>query len=203
MDFPQRKRNRLPDYDYSENGAYFITICTEGKKCRLSVIRLIQTETQITLTREGQIVERFVREIPKKYPAVSVDHYVIMPNHVHLLLRIERNGGTGNPSPTAALGTGNPSPTAVRGTGDPSPTAVLGTGTGFASPAPTVGNVVGWFKYQTTKAINEAEKEKISFWQRSYYDHVIRDQNDYLVRWNYIDGNPPRWAEDEYYKGED
>ena len=184
MDLPQRKRNRLPDYDYSENGAYFITICTEGKKCRLSVIRLIHTETQITLTREGQIVERFIREIPIKYPAVSVDHYVIMPNHIHLLFRIERNAGTGNPSPTEAALPG-------------------GTGTSFASPSPTVGNVVGWFKYQTTKAINEAEKEKVSFWQRSYYDHVIRDENDYLIRWNYIDGNPPRWAEDKYYSEED
>ena len=184
MNLPQRKRNRLPNYDYSENGAYFITICTENRKCCLSDIELIDIETQITLTGKGQIVERFVREIPIKYPTVSVDHYVIMPNHVHLLLRIERNGGTGNPSPTE-----------VRGTGDPSPTEVCGRG----KPSPTVGNIIGWFKYQTTKAVNEAAQKKASLWQRSYYDHVLRDQNDYLVRWAYIDGNPSRWAEDEYF----
>ena len=178
MNYPQRKRNRLADYDYSENGAYFITICTENKKCCLSYIQCIDIETQITLTRKGQIVERFVGEIPIKYPTVSVDHYVIMPNHVHLLLRIDRSRGT------EGDGTGNPSPTEGDGTGNPSP---------------TVGNVIGWFKYQTTKAINEAEQNKSSFWQRSYFDHVIRDETDYRIRWNYMDGNPARWAEDKYY----
>ena len=177
MDYPQRKRNRLRDYDYAENGAYFITICTENKKCCLSEIRLIHTEAQVALTRRGSIVERFIKEIPMKYPTVSVDHYVIMPNHVHLLLRFDRFYGTGNPSPTENGGTGNPSP--------------------------TVGNVIGWFKYQTTKAVNESETGKASFWQRSYYDHVIRDDRDYVIRWRYIDGNPPRWAKDEYYKEED
>ena len=189
MNYPQRKRNRLADYDYSENGAYFITICTENKKCCLSHIQCIDTETQITLTRKGQIVERFVGEIPIKYPTVSVDHYVIMPNHVHLLLRIDRSRGT------EGDGTGNPSPTEGDGTGNPSPTEGDGTG----NPSPTVGNVIGWFKYQTTKAINEAEKNKASFWQRSYFDHVIRDETDYRIRWNYMDGNPARWAEDKYY----
>ena len=190
MSYPQRKRNRLADYDYSENGAYFITICTEKKKCCLSQIRLIQSEAMVTLTRKGQIVERFIYEIPVKYPTVSVDHYVIMPNHVHLLLRIDRFCGTGNPSPTMGNG----------GTGNPPPT--MGNG-GTENLSPTVGNVVGWFKYKTTKAVNEAETKKASFWQRSYYDHVIRDENDYFTRWNYIDGNPPRWEKDAYYTEED
>ena len=133
-------------------------------------------ETVLILSKIGQIVGNYIEEIPRKYPAVSVEKYVIMPNHVHLLVMINRCGGTGDPSPTAE--TGND------GTGDPSP---------------ALGNVIGWFKYQTTMAINEGlRRSPGSFWQRSYYDHVIRDKDDYMVRWNYIDGNPSRWAEDEY-----
>jgi protein involved in polysaccharide export with SLBB domain len=55
------------------------------------------------------------------------------------------------------------------------------------------------FLPSAAKAINEAEKNKASFWQRSYFDHVIRDETDYRIRWNYMDGNPARWAEDKYY----
>ena len=181
MNLPERKRNRLADYDYSENGAYFVTICTQNRVCCLSEIIAEGTEATLTLTRAGQIVDFYIREIPNKYPTVSVDHAVVMPNHVHLLIMIHRNGGTGNPSPTARAG-------------------IVGTG----NPSPTLGNVIGWFKYQTTKAINTGlKRQPCQFWQRSYYDHVIRDENDYLIRWNYIDGNPSRWAEDEYNKQED
>jgi Transposase and inactivated derivatives len=209
MNLPERKRNRLADYDYSENGAYFVTICTQNRVCCLSEIIAEGTEATLTLTRAGQIVDFYIREIPNKYPTVSVDHAVVMPNHVHLLIMIHRNGGTGNPSPTARAGiggTGNPSPTAcagIGGTGNPSPTARAGIDR-TGDPSPTLGNVIGWFKYQTTKAINTGlKRQPCQFWQRSYYDHVIRDENDYLNRWNYIDGNPSRWAEDEYNKQED
>ena len=86
----KRKPNRLTKYDYSSPNAYFITICTDHRK------NLFWTETElpidwpakVPLTSLGTIVQRSIVSIPKYYPAVSVDHYVIMPNHIHLLLQI-------------------------------------------------------------------------------------------------------------------
>ena len=83
-----------------------------------------------------------------------------MPDHIHLLLRIDQDSETGNPSPT-------------------------------------LGNVVGWYKYQVTKQVNlqfGQQGEKI--FQRSYYDHVIRNQRDYEEIWQYIENNPRKWILD-------
>ncbi len=90
MDFPKRKPNRLPDFDYSTSGAYFITICTKDHKCLFwqSVGASIARPQPSLLSQSGIIVDRAIRQIPVHYPAVSVDHYVVMPNHIHLLLQI-------------------------------------------------------------------------------------------------------------------
>ena len=91
MDLPKRKRIRLPDYDYSSPGAYFVTICTQDRRCILSSITVgaaISRPPEVRLTRYGEIVDLAIRNIPSVYPNVSVDHSVIMPNHVHLILRI-------------------------------------------------------------------------------------------------------------------
>lgn len=90
--------------------------------------------------------------------SVRVDRYAIMPDHVHLLLMIDRPLGTGNPSPT-------------------------------------LGNVIGWYKYQVTKQVNalfNTQGERL--FQRSYYDHVIRNQLDYDEVWQYIENNPIKWV---------
>ena len=91
MVLPQRKPNRLPDFDYSTPGAYFITICVKNRKNLLwadvgaSIARLPNPR----LSPWGQIVEQAIRNIPICYPAISLDHYVVMPNHIHLLLQIQ------------------------------------------------------------------------------------------------------------------
>ena len=103
------------------------------------------------------IAEKYIAEIPKKYPTVSVDKFVIMPDRIHLLLRFGLEEGTGNPSPT-------------------------------------LGNVIGWYKYQVTKQINlQSNNKGERIFQRSYYDHVIRNQQDYDEIWQYIDNNPRKW----------
>ncbi len=153
MERKERKKNRLSSYDYSQNGAYFLTICTHERKPFLSKIFI---EDKIPrLTREGQIIERLIGSVSIKYPTITVDHHVIMPDHIHLLVRIEN--GTGNPSPT-------------------------------------VGKAVAWLKYNATKQINcvhgiIGQKR----FQRSFYDHVIRSEEDYDSRWMYIDNNPLSW----------
>ena len=160
--FPKRKINRLKSWNYSNNGGYFITICTDNRKHILSEICVGDGFPVPQLTKTGQIVDDYIKNINPKYSCVTVSEYVIMPNHIHLLLLIDNNG-TGNPSPT-------------------------------------VGNIIGWFKYNTTKSVNEEYKSAGNkLWQRSYYDHIIRDEKDYMEKLNYILSNPLKWFDDEYY----
>ena len=188
-----RKPNRLRDYDYSANGAYFVTVCTQNKVHCLSRIQQTEQDVLIKLTWQGEIVACLIHRIPEKYPDVHVEHYVIMPNHVHMLLRIDRGIGTGGPSATNEIRTGNPSATNEIGTGDTSATQ---------GKAPALGTILGWWKYQTTKEINSVQGARAQVWQRSYYDHIIRDASDFEIRWKYIEGNPYRWADDEYFTEE-
>lgn len=89
MDFPKRKQNRLTDYDYSTPNAYFITICTDKRKPLFwTVGAAIGRPQDVPLSEGGKIVDRCINDIPIHYPAISVDQYVIMPNHIHLLLQI-------------------------------------------------------------------------------------------------------------------
>jgi len=154
MEFAERKPNRLSEYDYSQNGAYFVTICTQDRQKTLSSI--VGDGSPVPKLC-GQIAGEFIRQIPLKYASVNVDKYVIMPDHIHLLLRFDHGFGMGNPSPT-------------------------------------LGNVIGWYKYQVTKQINlQSNTTGESIFQRSYYDHVIRNQQDYDEIWEYIENNPRKW----------
>ena len=153
---PTRKPNRLKDYDYSSNGAYFITVCTKEKQCILSEVIVgtsIARPPEIALTRIGAVVDSAIRAIPEHYKNVKVDNYVVMPNHIHLLIRME---GDNNP---------------------------------------TISRIIQHMKGYVTKQVGH------SIWQDKSYDHVIRDENDYLIRWQYIDNNPISWLlkQDEDY----
>ncbi len=153
---PARKHNRYPEYDYSQNGAYFITICTQDR--RKILCNIVGDGFPVPKVC-GTIAEKYIQSISQKYPHISVDKYVIMPDHIHLILRIDCD----------ICGTGNPSP--------------------------TVGNVIGWFKYGVTKEINTLYGTKgTRIFQRSYYDHVIRNGQDYNEVWEYIDNNPLKWV---------
>lgn len=165
---PKRKPTRLESFDYSETGAYFITICTEHRKNILSVIRpnyntVGEGSPLPHLLRYGEIAETWIQKIPGKYPEIAADCYVIMPNHIHLLLSINRNNGRGDPSST-------------------------------------IDSVVRWLKYHITAEINGlrgVKGEKI--FQRSFYDHVVRNRNDYNEIYKYIEENPLRWQLDKLY----
>ena len=90
MELPIRKQNRLTEYDYSTPNAYFITICADKRKNLFwtDTGTIIDCPENVPLTNLGAIVRQSIEDIPKHYPVISVDHYVIMPNHVHLLLQI-------------------------------------------------------------------------------------------------------------------
>ena len=155
LEIQERKPNRLPEYDYSTGGAYFVTICTQDRKKNLSDI----VGDGFSVPKPyGMIAEELIAQIPVKYPSVTLDKYVIMPDHIHLLLRFDWAWGTENPSPT-------------------------------------LGTVIGWYKYQVTKrADTQFNLNGTKLFQRSYYDHVIRNQQDYEEIWKYIDHNPRKWV---------
>ncbi len=91
MDLPKRKTTRLKDYDYSENGAYFITICTHNRKCLFSnIVGAIHELPENKLTQCGEFIEQIIKILPDRFN-VSIPKYVIMPNHIHLIIEIYKN----------------------------------------------------------------------------------------------------------------
>ena len=161
---PTRKPNRLTDYDYSQNGVYFLTFCTNERRQILSRIDaaadLFSLPT-VYLTDAGQIVGAAIEKIPERYPGVFVDRFVIMPNHVHLLLRIEPCGRFDNRP--------------------------------YERSVPSVGYIVRYCKASVTRQTGK------NVWQKGFYDHIVRDERDYLGCAQYIENNPAKWSEDEYH----
>ena len=155
----QRKKNRLPGHDYSQPGAYFITICTKDHKCILSTIVGADAYIgpRVALTPIGMVVEKYIKNIP------GVGAYVIMPNHVHMILHISSNNILQGPM--------------------------------WAS-APTNASVPALVRSWKTLVSKELGQ---SIWQRSYDDHVIRDEQDYLTKVQYIEENPAKWFYDDYF----
>ena len=106
MELPKRRPNRIPDYDYSRNGAYFITICTQNRKHILSTVGTplpgCPQEPTVHLLPHGIVAERYIKQMSTFYDYLSVDKYVIMPDHIHLLITIQvtdGHPGTGVPTP--------------------------------------------------------------------------------------------------------
>ena len=89
--YPKRKQNRLQNYDYGLPHGYFITVCTQDRKNLFWMDENIPVacKEEIMLTKYGKMVDEIILSIPAHYPSVSVDDYVIMPNHLHLLLQIQ------------------------------------------------------------------------------------------------------------------
>ena len=151
MDFPKRKSPRIPEYDYSEANFYFITICTDGKKCIFGEAG--------NLNWLGRIAEENLIKISSINPSIRLDHYVVMPNHIHAILDV----GPDNQK--------------------------------------NLSNVIGQYKMSVTKL---ARKKVAGFrvWQRSYHDHVIRNQVGYEKIWAYIENNPLKWEADCFYRND-
>lgn len=102
MTLPKRKQNRLTEYDYSQPGCYFITICVKARQPLLRRgAQCAPASGLLPLTEAGRITERMIVQISEHYQNVFVDKYVVMPNHVHLILRVEGDGGRTMCAPTS------------------------------------------------------------------------------------------------------
>ena len=99
-EYPRRKHARLKNFDYSTTGAYFITICTKDKRPTLSTIVGRGLAPAVELTVFGEIAERNLSLIEEKYPHVIIDDYVIMPNHIHVILILKNQTAGASPRPT-------------------------------------------------------------------------------------------------------
>lgn len=154
-EFPRRKKNRLQNFDYSSCETYFITICTKDKQNLFgTIVGAPIGRPNCHLSKYGNIVEEAIKNTEKIYTNICLEKYVIMPDHIHLLLTI------------------------------------LPDGNGRPMGAPTIPTVINQLKGYVTKRIG------FSVWQKLYYDHIIRDENDFCNKWQYIDDNPRVWCKE-------
>ena len=107
MEIPTRKKIRLSEYDYASNGAYFVTVCSENKRHIFGYVVGAghPAGPYVELSHIGKIVDKNIQAIPNVYPNIFVDAYAVMPNHIHLVLRIDKPYGRAGqcPAPTVAL----------------------------------------------------------------------------------------------------
>ena len=217
-ELPKRKPTRLHYFDYNSQGAYFITICTENRRKMLSRIvgcDVLGAPKNVELLQCGKVVEKVISQLNQHYENIDVDKYVIMPNHIHLLLRVRGNGAPRTSHPTekdaivqesGAPRTSHPTEkdAIVQENGAPRtshPTEKDAIDRGNGAPrtshptrqVSTVSSFVSTLKRFCNKEIGE------NIWQISFYDHIIRDQEDYKNHIKYIKENPAQWYFDELY----
>ena len=159
---PKRKSTAIPHYDYSQPGAYFITLCVEKRR---PILGKIDSSPQVVLSSIGKIVSDVWYSLPQRFPcldAISQSIFVVVPDHIHGILQI-----------TA----------------------------GEASPSPTLHQILGSFKSITTIETNRllgTPGQKL--WQRSAYEHILRNQQDFDEAAGYIAENPARRLEREEFE---
>src|SRR3972149_3059421 len=152
-----RRSIRLKEYDYSQPGAYFITICTDNKELYFEQYPQLK-----------QMVNRQWHEITSRFDNIQLDEFIIMPNHIHGIIFV---GATLAVAPNNRAG---------------------------ARPAPTIGEIIGMFKslcvHDWLKYIKENRIDIVGkFWQRNYYEHIIRNEDELQKIREYIQNNPLKW----------
>ena len=159
-----RKRTRLKNFNYNTPGYYFITVCTKNKEKILgNIVGTGVLDGPKTIMLEyGDIAKKHIENIKDFYSHMTIEKYIIMPNHIHFLIQIhtaEANGPSRTPVPTNSY----------------------------------IAQLISTFKRFCNNEIGK------NIWQYRSYDHIIRDEKDYLKIWNYIDTNPHKWNEDCFY----
>jgi len=205
-----RRSIRLKGYDYSQAGAYFITICTHNRECLFGeIVGANDIRPEMRLNEYGQTVRDEWLKTPALRPNVELGEWVVMPNHIHGIVVITSRGMSstapgGDVSPTAGRGVLQYAPTMAdtdMGELSNAPTPKL------QSPSQTIGAIVRGFKSATTKRINEMRiNQGINntprpVWQRNYWEHIIRNEESYQHIAAYIINNPAQWEIDKLYLG--
>jgi len=204
-----RRSIRLKGYDYTSPGAYFVTICTHDRACTFGEV----IEGDMRLNPYGRVVDTYWSRIPRHFPHVMLDAWVVMPNHVHGIIVItdapsegadtsppadERGDGRGEAIPIRpiALEDDGEVPSRVSAEGDAGIASPLPCG----APSGSLGAIVGNVKSITARRINRMKHTPGGrVWQRNYWEHIIRDERAYQRIRQYIEDNPALWAEDQLH----
>jgi REP element-mobilizing transposase RayT len=191
-----RRSIRLQGYDYSQNGAYFITLCTHNRECLFGQIQ----NGQMILNEYGKIVEQCWNNLSNHYDNIELDAYVIMPNHFHGIILITDNvDNVDNVRAIREL----PIHELPRQRKHELPIHELPRQQQKQRQQQRrkmlLPKIVGRFKMNSAKQINQMRNTPgISVWQRNYYEHIIRDEKSLENIRNYIINNPAKWQDDDY-----
>jgi len=172
---PQRKSNRLKYYDYNSCGAYFITICTANRNPILAEIRKGNETERIfhTLLPCGIAAVSVIDKLSERFP-IHLSAYVMMPDHVHLLFWLTDD---------------QPELRAIH-------ESLLQETVSSETERAMVSKIIGYMKMHVTKIVHR-QYPGLPVWQRGYYDHIIRNRDDFRQTALYIRNNPLKWAYDK------
>ena len=174
-----RRSIRLPGYDYTQAGAYYVTLVTWRWDCLFGEV----VNGVMKLSPFGQIADECWRAIPEHFPNVELGAHIIMPNHAHGIIVIRENilrnlvGAQQCCAPTTQTGE-NDNPHKIN-----------------VKPG-SLGAIIRSYKSAVSYRINK-EFHATGIWQRNYYEHIIRDERDMQAKWDYIEGNPILWDDDD------
>ncbi len=181
-----RRSIRMQAYDYSQPGAYFVTVVTSGRECLFGKV----IDGGMSTNAAGNIVRHEWENLPQHFPFLELGAFVVMPNHFHGILVIRPPVGATRPDPTLALSGKESFPLMTTDGPEGSP---LQSGPRRGS----LGAIIAQFKPRVTKRIWKLPgMHGRPVWQRNYYEHVIRDDKDWDRIHRYIECNPATWAED-------
>lgn len=182
--------SRLQNWDYGANGAYFITICTQDRECYFGEI----IEAQFIASELGVLAEKYWLEIPKHFPYAELGNFVIMPNHVHGILIIDKNASV---CKSESVETRLIAPLPQMNISDI--TNKTGGFAGDKNPMlqDNISRIIRWYKGRCSF---EMRKLHADFgWQSRFHDHIIRNEKSFETIQNYIANNPSNWNEDKFY----
>ena len=186
-----RRSIRLKGYDYSQAGLYFITICCQDRVCRLGKI-----ENGVMICNElGEIAYREWMKTAELRPQIELDAFMVMPNHIHGILKINEMDMDTLHSPNNMGECNSPNNTGECN----SPNNTGECNSPLRSPSNTIGAIIRGYKSSVTKQFGLMGFDE-KLWQRNYYEHIIRDEQSYQIISEYIINNPKKWADDKFYK---
>lgn len=195
-----RRSIRLKGYDYSSEGLYFITICCHNKVCLFGHV----VNGAMVLNEYGQVAFNEWMKTPEIRPNVEWGEFIVMPNHIHGIIRITRRGELHSPNiesntPDCELNTPDSGGDNKMGEcNSPQRYSPQRESPRLQGPSQTIGAIVRGYKSAVTKQLNALGVGR-KVWQRDYYEHIIRNEQAYNNISKYIINNPSKWWEDKFF----
>lgn len=195
-----RKSPRKKDYDYTLSGAYFVTICTYERQLIFGDI----VDSEMQHTSLGQIAHNCWHTSPDHFPDVEIDCFVVMPNHVHVIVINHDQDTNDEKYPNLNDNVGNRYACSLQDnkSNTPEPTRGIFKNGRFIPPgvkSGSLGAMVGSYESTVTKIANRTLSDPPSkLWQRFYHDHIIRNEREFNMIRQYVHANPARWDADRF-----